>query len=665
METTNFALLGLIPLLPALGALINGVLGRSLPRPLVALNAVGSMATSFLLALLSVGFMVWHGTPGGHGTVFPELSYQAFTWFAAGPLHVDFGFALDPLSSVMILIITGVGTLIHIYSAGYMWEDPGFARYFAYLNFFCFAMLCLVLGDNLVVLFLGWEGVGVASYLLIGFWYEDDEKASAGKKAFITNRVGDFAVVLGLFLLFQLSGSLAFADLRSWVSMLSVEQAHSLMGMLTAICLLLFVGCTGKSAQIPLYVWLPDAMAGPTPVSALIHAATMVTAGVYLIARLSFLFVLAPHAMAIIATVGALTAFFAATIGATQYDIKKVLAYSTVSQLGYMFLAVGSGAFFAGVFHLMTHAFFKALLFLGSGSVIHGMHHEQDMRKIGGLRKYMPITAITYLIGCFAIAGLPFVTSGFYSKDEILWFAWSNQNVLRGFPGLNTALWAIGLVTAGLTAFYMFRSYFMTFEGECRADEHTKHHIHESPITMTGPLVILAGLSLVGGFVGVPHILGGPWLPFLDLHGFLHQVVGHGEALYVSRFDGSVMTWVGMGIAIVVSSLGIGVAWMLYGEQSSIPAQFVASIGRVHTVIANKYYVDELYAATVGRGVRWLGVFCHRVIDVFLIDQVLVQGTAAVAEFLGAALKQLQNGDLQRYAAFAMFGLGLILLLLL
>jgi NADH-quinone oxidoreductase subunit L len=524
-------------------------------------------------------------------------------------------------------------------------------------------MLCLVLGDNLVVLFLGWEGVGVASYLLIGFWYEDEEKAIAGKKAFITNRIGDFAVLCALFLLFQLVGSLAFADIESWVSMLSADQAMTLRGMITLICILLFIGCTGKSAQIPLFVWLPDAMAGPTPVSALIHAATMVTAGVYLIARLSFFFALAPAAMAVIAVVGGLTAFFAATIGCTQNDIKKVLAYSTVSQLGYMFLAVGSGAYFAAVFHLMTHAFFKALLFLGSGSVIHGMHHEQDMRKMGGLKKYMPVTRWTYLIGCFAISGFPFF-AGFFSKDEVLWFAWSNQSVLAQYGGLNNILYVLAVATAGLTAFYMFRSYFMTFEGECRADDETKAHIHESPPLMTLPLVVLAFLATFAGFVGLPHFLF-PDIPiWIDGHGFLYQVIGQGEALFMNRFNSEAWAGVGMGIAVTVALSGSGLAWMMYGGPSELPAQLKSALGRLHTLIDNKYYVDEIYEATIIRGVRWMGLVCHRVIDVFIIDQILVQGTAYVASFLGAVLKQFQNGDVQRYAAYIIVALGLIFLLL-
>ncbi len=674
----HFTPLAFIPLLPALGALFNGIFGARLPKRLVGLIAVGAMALAFLFTVMCVSAL--HGTgieDHGH-TLYSPLRYTAWTWFEAGALSVDFAFVFDPLSAVMALIITGVGTLIHVYSLGYMEHDRSFWRFFTYLNFFVFAMLCLVLGDNLLVLFLGWEGVGVASYLLIGFWYEDDEKASAGKKAFITNRVGDFAVLIGLFLLYQLVGSFAFVDIHAWASHISEAQLiadgslTSFGWILTAICLLFFIGCTGKSAQIPLYVWLPDAMAGPTPVSALIHAATMVTAGVYLIARMSFLFSLAPLALSIIALVGGLTALMAATIGITQFDIKKVLAYSTVSQLGYMFLAVGSGSFFAGVFHLMTHAFFKALLFLGSGSVIHGMHEEQDIRKMGGLKKWMPITHITFLIGCLAIAGFP-LFSGFFSKDEILWFALSNQHVLHaqlgGFFGsgaFSWLVWFLGTATAAMTAFYMFRLYFLTFQGECRADEHTRAHIHESPATMTFPLVVLAGLSLVGGLVGVPHILGGPWIPawWGDMHGWLYQVIGYGEGLYVNRFGGDGMAWLSMGVAIAGMAAGIFAAYTLYAKPSETPRRVSESLGRLYTAVYNKYYVDEIYQATVGRGVRWAGVFSHRVIDVFLIDTVLVNGTAYAARFLGTVLRQFQSGDVQRYAAYVLIALGVIVYLL-
>lgn len=658
-------LLGLIPLFPALGALFNATIGRTLPRQVVAINAIGAMATAFGVGIVLVALM-WLGGESHHGhAVYPEFHAHWFTWFSVGDLNVEFAFTLDPLSAVMLLIITGVGTLIHIYSVGYMWDDPSFARFFTYLNFFVFAMLCLVLGDNLLVLFLGWEGVGVASYLLIGFWYEDEEKAAAGKKAFITNRVGDFAVLLGLFLLFQLTGTFNFEAIEAWVSMLSAEQIAAMTGMITLICLLFFVGCTGKSAQIPLYVWLPDAMAGPTPVSALIHAATMVTAGVYLIVRMNFFFALAPIAMAVIATVGALTAFFAATIGVTQNDIKKVLAYSTVSQLGYMFLAVGSGAFFAGIFHLMTHAFFKALLFLGSGSVIHGMHHEQDMRKMGGLKDYMPVTRITYLIGCLAIAGIPFF-SGFFSKDEILWFAWSNRSVLADFGALPYVLWTLGFATAVLTAFYMFRSYYMTFTGECRADEETKKHIHESPLLMTIPLVVLSGLAIFGGLAGVPKALGGPWVG-LDLHHWLYQIIGHGEALYVDSAHEGFTVYLLMTFTVVGAVTSIYVASELYGGKAPSPLADALrrKFGKVYDLVDNKYYVDELYAATIGRAITVAGHFSHKVIDEFLIDTVLVRGSAAAVAVLGSVFKQFQNGDTQRYAAYVLIGLAVILLLLL
>ncbi|MFT4703505.1 MAG: NADH-quinone oxidoreductase subunit L [Bradymonadia bacterium] len=656
-------LLGLIVLLPALGALFNATVGRYLPRQAVATVAIGAMAAGFFIGVGLIALMMLGGSGGAH-PVYPEIHYHAFTWFSVGELTVDFAFALDPLSAVMLMIIMGVGTCIHIYSVGYMWDDPSFGRFFTYLNFFIFAMLCLVLGDNLVLLFLGWEGVGVASYLLIGFWYEDEEKASAGKKAFITNRIGDFAVLIGMFLLFQLTGTLNFEAIEAWVSMLSLEQIAMLSGMLTTICLLFFVGCTGKSAQIPLYVWLPDAMAGPTPVSALIHAATMVTAGVYLIVRMNFLFALAPYAMITIATIGALTAFVAATIATTQYDIKKVLAYSTVSQLGYMFLAVGSGAYFAAIFHLMTHAFFKALLFLGSGSVIHGMHHEQDMRKMGGLKNYMPVTRWTYLIGCMAISGIP-IFSGFFSKDEVLWFAASNENVMHGFGAYTWFLWGLGFLTAIMTAFYMFRSYFMTFSGECRADEETKSHIHESPALMTIPLVILAVLATFGGLVGVPHALGGPWFG-LDMHGWLYQVISHGEAMYINRLGHGMEVYLLMVATVVGALTAVYAAVVLYGGTDwKLATAARERFGRFHTLVFNKYFVDEAYGATIIRGVRMAGVFCHRVVDELIIDTALVRGAAAMVHWLGTVLRQLQNGDTQRYLAYALLGLALILLLLL
>lgn len=657
----DYALLGLIPLLPLLGALINGLIGSKMPKKFVHTVATGVMFTAFALSVVAVLKMLGTGAEHHGHTEYTPLYFKYFEWIVVGNLHVDATLWLDPLSAIMLLVITGVGSLIHLYSIGYMHEEPAYARYFAYLNFFVFSMLMLVLGENLVVLFLGWEGVGLASYLLIGFWYTDEEKASAGKKAFITNRVGDFAVLIGLFLLFQLVGTLAVPEIRDVVSGFGVEDAGNLQGWITAICIFLFIGCTGKSAQMPLYVWLPDAMAGPTPVSALIHAATMVTAGVYLIARMNFLFALSPSAMTVVMVVGCLTALFAATIGVTQFDIKKVLAYSTVSQLGFMFIAVGAGSFFAGVFHLMTHAFFKALLFLGSGSVIHGMHHEQDIRKMGGLKKYMPITRWTFLIGCLAIAGVP-IFSGFFSKDEILWYALSNQNVLGGIQ-LNWIIWGVTTLTAGLTAFYMFRLYFLTFEGECRADEETKSHIHESPAVMTIPLIALAVLSTIGGLVGIPHILGHPLhLPNL-MHDFLHQVIWPGEALY-THVMGDGMAWMSMGVAVSVGLAGIGLAYFKYGRGHD-PTNDLENAGRFYKVVYDKYYVDEFYEATIIRGVRALGVFCYRIVDVVLIDLLLVRMWALTMRVLGGALQQFQNGNAQRYAVYTVIGLGVVLLLIL
>lgn len=660
-ETISYGLLGLIPLLPAFGALFNAVFGTKLPKKVVNTVAVGSMLLAFTFAVISVVALAQGGVDDGHGhTIYPALTHEYFTWFSVGDIQVNASLYLDTLSAVMLLVITGVGTLIHLYSVGYMADDPSYSRYFTYLNLFVFAMLMLVLGDSLVVLFLGWEGVGLASYLLIGFWYTDEEKASAGKKAFITNRVGDFAVLIGMFLLFNLFGSLSIPEIREAVSQLNEAQVVAASGLITAASLCFFIGCTGKSAQIPLYVWLPDAMAGPTPVSALIHAATMVTAGVYLIARMNFLFALSPMTMTIIMIVGSLTAFMAATIGCTQFDIKKVLAYSTVSQLGFMFVAIGSGSFFAGVFHLMTHAFFKALLFLGSGSVIHGMHHEQDLRKMGGLRKKMPITAWTFLLGCLAIAGFP-LTSGFFSKDEVLWYALSNQNVLGG-PHIGWFIWGLTLAAAALTAFYMFRLYLLTFEGECRADEETQSHIQESPWTMTVPLIVLATLSIFAGFIGVPALLGEPLGIPNVLHDWLYGVIWPGEALFAHVVPESV-AWISMGSAITAGLGGIAFAWFKYRDHD--PTEDLEKSGRAFKVVYNKYYVDEFYGATIIRGVRDLGTGLYRIIDAVVIDLLLVRMWGYTLEIIGTALRQFQNGNVQRYAAYTVFGLGVILFVLL
>src|SRR5712672_1700210 len=454
----------LIPLLPLAGAAVNGLLGRWLPKAWVYAVALLVVLLPFCIALFA-----WWQVAHLEGET-AQVRQLVFTWFSVGSLRVDLGLTFDRLSGTLVLVVTGVGFLIHLYSVGYMDEDPAYWRYFAYLNLFVSMMLLLVLADNLVAMFVGWEGVGLCSYLLIGFWYDDEAKASAGRKAFIVNRIGDFGFLVGIFVLYFYTGQVGFHALR--VAPLS-------LGVASAAAELLFVGATGKSAQLPLYVWLPDAMAGPTPVSALIHAATMVTAGVYMVARLNFLFALSPAAMTVVATIGALTAIFAASIGFFQYDIKKVLAYSTVSQLGFMFIGVGVGAYWAGIFHLMTHAFFKACLFLGSGSVILACHHEQDMRKMGGLEKYTPITRWTYLAACWAIAGFPWA-AGFYSKDEILWKAWSAEGLSA--PWLGKAIYLVGAVAALGTAFYMFRSYYMTFTGEYRGGHgHAPKETEEDP----------------------------------------------------------------------------------------------------------------------------------------------------------------------------------------
>ncbi|MGE5177048.1 MAG: NADH-quinone oxidoreductase subunit L, partial [Hyphomicrobiales bacterium] len=495
----GLSLLWLIPTLPLLGAIVNGLGAGRLPRKVVSAIGTGTVGAALVIAILCVRQLL---AMPAEDRIF---SQQLFSWIDSGDLAVPVRFMLDPLSAVMILVVTGVGFLIHVYSTGYMGHEKAYGRYFSYLNLFTFAMLVLVMADNFLVMFFGWEGVGLCSYLLIGFWYQKPSAAEAGKKAFVVNRIGDWGFLIGMLLVFVTFGTLDFARV--------FPEAPTRLalggGLATAIALFLFVGATGKSAQIPLYVWLPDAMEGPTPVSALIHAATMVTAGVYMVARCHILYTLAPTALLVVAIVGAATAVFAATIGLVQKDIKRVLAYSTVSQLGYMFLGLGVGAFSAGIFHLMTHAFFKALLFLGAGSVIHGLSGEQDMDRMGGLKSALPKTHFTMLMATLAICGI-FPFAGFFSKDEILWNAWSH-----GHP----ILWAAGVFGAFLTAFYMFRLYFMTFHGPSRVTEEAKHHLHESPNSMILPLMVLAALSVVGGFVQVPLLQGGQ-----RLEGFLEPV---------------------------------------------------------------------------------------------------------------------------------------------
>ncbi len=654
-----------IPLLPLIGAIINGIGGAWIQKAL-GKRVVGGIACAmpllgFVLALRA--FFQLRGLEPAERILLDNV----FPWIHVGNLNVDVAFQVDPLSSLMILIITGVGGLIHIYSTGYMHDEPAYWRYFAYLNLFTFAMLTLVLGDNMLLMFVGWEGVGLCSYALIGFWYSEWENASAGSKAFIVNRVGDFGFMCATFLLFwSLAGAghptLVFREITQYAPLL---EGHEFWGMatVTLITLLMFVGATGKSAQIPLYVWLPDAMAGPTPVSALIHAATMVTAGVYMIARLNVLFDMAPLTGNVIATVGAATAFFAATIGTTQFDIKKVLAYSTVSQLGFMFIAMGVGAYATGVFHLMTHAFFKACLFLGSGSVIHAMHHEQDMRKMGGLKQWMPYTYWTYLLSTLAIAGIPFF-SGFFSKDEILWKAFSSGHEI---------VWFVAVCAAAMTAFYMFRSVYMTFDGECRADEHTKEHLHESPFSMTVPLMILAALATFAGFLNVPHALFGSarfdgWLAPVLEHGAGHGD-GHGGGHHVE-----VIEYVLMVFSVLVALAGIWVARAMY-KTKTLTADRLTDLwgGKLYRTVFNKYYVDEAYDATVISGTMWLtrisswfdtnivdGIVngaawvvrmlsrLHGLFDSYVVDGA-VNAVGWVTSFVGSRVRTLQTGNINAY----------------
>jgi NADH-quinone oxidoreductase subunit L len=616
-EIVTLDLLRWIPLLPLAGSAINLFFGRRLGKTPAGILATSAVSASFAIAL----YVFWL-LPGAG--IFRDSLY---TWIESGAFRVQISFQVDALTAIMLLVVTGIGFLIHLYSLGYMEHDEGFVRFFVYLNLFVFFMLLLVMADNLLLLFVGWEGVGLCSYLLIGFWYEDPNNAIAGNKAFIVNRIGDFGFVLGILLLVaelarQGVWTLDFTLLQNHVALLSPAA-------IATITLLLFVGAAGKSAQIPLFVWLPDAMAGPTPVSALIHAATMVTAGVYMTARLHFLFSLAPSTLLVIAWIGAATALFAATVALTQTDIKRVLAYSTISQLGYMFLAVGVGAFGAAVFHLFTHAFFKACLFLGSGSVIHALGGEQDMRKMGGLKKHMPRTYWTYLVATLAIAGAPF-TAGFFSKDLILWQAFSSA---RGSP----ALWAVGWITAGLTAFYMFRQIFMVFHGTCRADAQSQAHLHESPKVMTEPLIILAIGSIFTGWLGAPDYLWGSWW-----ERWLAPVFGVHEGAH-----GSLSMEVGlMALTLIAIAIGTFLAYRFYYKSSGAPA----TGGAVYRLLLNKYYVDELYDFLIVQPFTATANFLARFFDPWVIDGI-VNGVAASARGMSLIWRGVQTGNVQHYLA--------------
>ena len=626
--------LWIIPLLPLLGSAINGLFGAKWSKAAVNSVALGSTGVSFLCALEAVRKFLAGGSQ--------PFRKEFFDWIVAGNFRAGFDLQLDQLTVVMLLVVTGVGFLIHIYSTGYMAHEEGYYRFFSYLNLFMFFMLILVLAANYVLLFVGWEGVGLCSYLLIGFYFLRKSAADAGKKAFIVNRIGDFGFMLGMFLLFRTFHSLDFATVFQAASKPGVAvEPLGQFGVLTVACLLLFVGATGKSAQLPLYVWLPDAMEGPTPVSALIHAATMVTAGVYMVARSHVLFTHAPTAMYVVAIVGCATAFFAATIGLVQSDIKKVLAYSTVSQLGYMFLACGVGAFSAGIFHLMTHAFFKALLFLSAGSVIHAMGGEQDMWNMGGLSKKIKATYWCMLFGTIAIAGFP-PFAAFFSKDSILFAAYNSENGGK-------VLYGVGLLAAVLTSFYMFRLIWLTFYGEKRYDEH-KVHVHESPGTMTGPLMILAFLSLTGGWFALPALFGGKDY-FAE---FLSPVFGAAEA--GGGEAGQSLEHILSVVAVVAATAGLLVAWRMYSKD----VKRGTSEG-VHKLLYNKYYVDEIYAATVVKPLVWLSTnVLWKVVDAGMIDGA-VNGVADGAAAVGDTVRHTQSGNTRSYAVWVVVGALVVL----
>ena len=639
MTFTN--LLWLIPVLAFAGAAINGALGPRVPRKLTTLVALGFPGLSLLLTLA----ILWEY--GAH--LWPQPFERVLYAWTAGELNIDVAFLLDPLSAAMVFVVTFVGFWIHVYSVGYMAHERGYQRYFVYLNLFMGMMLMLILGNNYLVSFVGWEGVGLCSYLLIGYYYEEKFPPAAGRKAFIVNRIGDFAFLAGLMALVANFGTLRYTELFGNIAK-NPETAlvPSLLGLSLAafVALCLFLGAVGKSAQIPLFVWLPDAMAGPTPVSALIHAATMVTAGVYMVVRSNLLYQLAPGVLQLVAIVGCVTAFFAATIGLAQTDIKKVLAYSTVSQLGYMFLAAGVGAFSAAIFHLGTHAFFKGLLFLGSGSVIHAMGGEQDMRRMGGLKPHLPATYWTFLAGTLAIAGFPFL-AGFFSKDAILAAAFE----------ANKWLWGIGLATAGLTAFYMFRLFFMTFYGSFRGTEEEKKHLHESPISMVLPLAVLALGSIVAGYAGK--------IPFThkDAFGhFLSPVIYHLEGVeHHATHHGLVEEALLVGASVAVGLLGIFVAWRIFGKGRGLAGGDIwkARFQKAHHLLVNKYFVDEIYDRFIVRPLAFLARICWKAVDTLLIDGA-IHVAAFVTELTGDLGRFSTTGNVRNYAFY--FFAGMVLL---
>jgi NADH-quinone oxidoreductase subunit L len=648
------ALAWLVLALPLAGFIVNGTLALLAPQ---AKRVVSIVGVGVLAAAFAMGVAVFAALARGHAAEPVVLTYWA--WMPVGDLQVDFAIQLDALSAVMLLIVTGVGSLIHLFSVGYMGDDPGYARYFAYLNLFIFFMLLLVLGASFPVMFVGWEGVGLCSYLLIGFWFNVQINADAGKKAFIVNRIGDAGFLIAMYLIFKHTGALDFGAV--------FERAPGVLAAggsaVTAISLFLFLGCAGKSAQIPLYTWLPDAMQGPTPVSALIHAATMVTAGVYLVARCSLLFALAPLASAVVAGIGALTALFAATIALKQWDIKRVLAYSTVSQLGYMFLGVGTGAVAAGIFHLVTHAFFKALLFLGSGSVIYAMHrayhathaHEdaQDMRNMGGLKQYLPWTAWLMWAATLAIAGVP-PLSGFFSKDEILAAAFARGT----HDPIWLVFWGTGVATALLTAFYMTRLMLYTFHGPNRTGAQERAHLREAPPVMTGPLVVLGLLTVAGGVLNVPPLLGGgAWL-----HHWLEPVTRRADALVPAAHVQPALEWALVIGAVLVAALGIGAARSRLKPAELVPARAAKPETGFARVLWKKWYVDEIYDALIVRPVMWLSrEVLWKVVDVRIVDGLGVNGPARLSRAAGWLGSRLQTGQVGLYVAVFVLGVLVVL----
>ena len=625
-------IISLVPLLPLLGFLIISLGNKRLSHGVAAWVGCGSVLLSFIISVILFATLLTK----------PEEERFLITvlidWITVGNLSVSISFLVDPLSSIMLLIITGVGFLIHVYSVGYMHGDTGFNKYFSYLNLFVFFMLMLVMGSNYLVMFVGWEGVGLCSYLLIGFWFKNQNFNAAANKAFIMNRIGDLGLLLGVILIFIHFGSLNYQDVFSNAA--SVDTMA-----LTLITILLFIGAMGKSAQIPLYTWLPDAMAGPTPVSALIHAATMVTAGVYMVARNNLLYALSPLALQLILIVGLATALFAATIALTQNDIKKVLAYSTVSQLGLMFVALGLGAFAGGIFHMATHAFFKALLFLGAGSVIHAMQGEQDIRKMGGLKKVLPVTYLTFLVGVLAISGIP-PFAGFFSKDEILAVAFSQ----------NPFVWGAALIASLMTAFYMFRLFFLTFFGTSRAGAEALKHAHESPASMTIPLIVLAALSLLGGFMNVPESLfGSAWL-----EEFLYPVFEQSNTVLTTSPLSHSTEYVLMGTVITMTLMLIGLAYSMYVKNGKVPVPEGQALSSMHNTVYNKYFIDEIYDAIVVKPLFWLSKMLDSLIENFAIDRIVNSfGTVVIGG--SKVLRLLQAGSIGFYIFIMVVGIVLML----